>query len=63
MRVLLANEPRAYREALVGALWELRPAIEVIEIPPEALAEAVERLRRMPRVLTPATFLLCRSVT
>ena len=35
--ILVANEPRAYREALAAALHELRPHIEVICIEPADL--------------------------
>ena len=35
--IVVANEPRAYREALAGALQELRPHIEVISIEPDDL--------------------------
>jgi hypothetical protein len=39
--ILVANEPRAYREALAAALHELRPHIEVICIEPADLARTV----------------------
>ena len=32
--IVVANEPRAYREVLTGALQELRPHIEVISLEP-----------------------------
>ena len=35
--IVVANEPRAYREALAAALHELRPHIEVICIEPADL--------------------------
>jgi hypothetical protein len=35
--IVVANEPRAYREALAAALHELRPHIKVICIEPEDL--------------------------
>jgi hypothetical protein len=35
--IVVANEPRAYREALAAALQELRPHIEVICIEPDDL--------------------------
>ena len=40
-RIVVANEPRAYREALAAALHELRPHIEVICIEPDDLARTV----------------------
>jgi hypothetical protein len=39
--VIVANEPRAYREALAAALHELRPHIEVICIEPDDLEGTV----------------------
>lgn len=36
-RVLLANEPRSYRQAIAGALRALRPDVEFEEIEPERL--------------------------
>ncbi|QIN81280.1 hypothetical protein GBA63_00585 [Rubrobacter tropicus] len=43
-RVLLANEPRSYRQAIAGALQALRPDVEFEEIEPETLdAEVVRR--------------------
>jgi hypothetical protein len=39
--IVVANEPRAYREALAAALHELRPHIEVICIEPNDLEGTV----------------------
>jgi hypothetical protein len=44
MRVLLANEPRSYREIFAGAFRVLRPHVEVITAEPEALEEVAARL-------------------
>ena len=42
--VLVANEPRAYRETIALALRELRPEAEVLAVEPETLdAEVVRR--------------------
>ncbi len=41
MRVVLANEPRYYREVLAAALRELRPGLEVVEVEPGCLDAAV----------------------
>ena len=46
MRVLLANEPLAYREVLYGAIQKLRPYIEVRTAEPANLDE--EFLRYTP---------------
>ena len=40
-RVLVAHEPRAYREALAAALAALRPEAEVRAVDPEALHRAL----------------------
>lgn len=42
-RVLLANEPRSYRQAIAGALQALRPDVEFEEIEPETLDAEVGR--------------------
>ena len=44
LRVLVANEPRAYRETLVAAVQRLRPHLEVIMVEPDALDVAVLEL-------------------
>jgi hypothetical protein len=45
MRVLVANEPRTYREVLVDALRVLRPQVEVSAVASYDLATEIERLR------------------
>lgn len=45
VRVLVANEPRAYREAFIGALHILRPTAEVVEARPEDLDKKAEEFR------------------
>ncbi len=45
MRILVANDPCTYREAITGALRELRPHIEVNAIEPGGLDVEVARLR------------------
>lgn len=42
-RVLLANEPRSYRQAIAGALQALRPDVAFEEIEPESLDAEVGR--------------------
>lgn len=44
MRILLANEPRSYREAFADAFRTLRPHVEAITVAPEALEEEMVRL-------------------
>ena len=55
MCVLLANEPRAYRDTLAVALRMLRPDAEVIVADPETLDAAV--LQHGPNVV------ICSEVT
>jgi hypothetical protein len=43
MRILVANEPRSYREAIAGAVQVLRPHLAVITVEPEDLDEEVVR--------------------
>jgi hypothetical protein len=45
MRVLLANEPRVYREVIAGALKKLRPLIRVSQCESGELDAEVSRLR------------------
>ena len=44
LRILLANEPRSYRETLAAAFRILKPNTEVFVIDPDKLDGAVERL-------------------
>ncbi len=44
-RVLVATEPRAYREVMASALQELRPRAEILLIEPDDLDVALTRLR------------------
>ncbi len=45
LRVLVANEPRAYREVLAGTLAELRPRLLVHLLEPAELDETTRWLR------------------
>lgn len=42
--VLLANEPRAYRETIAQVFRQLRPNVEVLTAEPDELEERVSRL-------------------
>ena len=53
--IVVANEPRAYREALAATLQELRPHIAVISVEPDDLDGKVSRCR--PRLV------LCSRLT
>ncbi len=44
LRILLANEPRAYREVMAGAVQQLRPQHEVVAVAPDDLDAEVLRL-------------------
>lgn len=43
-RILIANEPRAYREVLTAALQALRPQVQALVVEPSDLDDFVERL-------------------
>jgi hypothetical protein len=43
LRVLLANEPRSYRESIAAVFRQLRPGLEVKVVEPEALESNVAR--------------------
>ncbi|HET7270060.1 MAG TPA: hypothetical protein VFI90_03135, partial [Rubrobacter sp.] len=45
MRILVANEPRSYREAFARVIQTLRPHIETIAVDPDALDSEALRLR------------------
>ena len=64
MRVLVANEPRSYREAFAFAFRTLRPHVEAIVVEPEALEREALRLRPDLVVcdrVTPAVAAITRS--
>ena len=42
-RVLMANEPRAYREGIAAVIGQLRPAVEVETVEPSALDDSIKR--------------------
>ena len=42
-RVLMANEPRAYREGIAVVISQLRPAVEVETVEPNALDVSIRR--------------------
>lgn len=44
MRILVANDPRSYREVIAAAVQALRPHIEVILAAPDTLDHEVSRL-------------------
>ena len=48
-RVLVATEPRAYREVMAGALQELRPSAEILLVEPDDLEAALTLMR--PRLV------------
>jgi hypothetical protein len=41
-RVLMANEPRAYREGIAAVISQLRPAAEVETVEPDALDDSIK---------------------
>ena len=55
MRVMVANEPRSYRETIACVLAELRPKVEVLTVEPRDLER--ELLRVLPQLV------VCSRVT
>jgi hypothetical protein len=55
VRILIANEPRAYREVFASALRTIRPCAEIVEAPSEDLDGEVMRFR--------PDMVLCSNVT
>ena len=53
--VLLANEPRAYRESIAQVFRQLRPNLEVITAEPEELEDCVLRLAPEMVIFSEAT--------
>jgi hypothetical protein len=43
-RVLMANEPRAYREGIAAVIGQLRPEVEITTVEPNALDASISRL-------------------
>jgi hypothetical protein len=48
LRIIIANEPRSYRDALAGVLEQARPGDGVISVDPDQIEQA---LRRWPGAL------------
>ena len=57
-RVLMANEPRAYREGIAAVIGQLRPTVEVETVEPSALDESIERLSPDMVICSKATEML-----
>jgi len=62
-RVLFANDPRSYRQAMAAAIETLRPDVEVLLGDPESLDLEVERLRPDVVVCSRVTGLVERRVS
>src|SRR5947199_7579665 len=45
LRLVVANDPRSYREAIATAIQRLQPDVEVMVVDPADLADQVERWR------------------
>ena len=60
--VLLANEPRAYRESIAQVLRQLRPNVEVMTAEPEELEDHVLRLAPDMVVFSEATSIVRERV-
>jgi hypothetical protein len=42
-RLLMANEPRAYREGIAAVIGQLRPKVEIETVEPSALDDSINR--------------------
>ena len=42
-RILMANEPRAYREGIAAVISQLRPTVEVEMVEPDGLDDSIRR--------------------
>jgi hypothetical protein len=60
--VLLANEPRAYRESIAQVFRQLRPNVEVVTAEPDELEERVLSLAPEMVIFSEATGLVRESV-
>ncbi len=55
VRILLANEPRSYREAIATVIRKMREDVEVETVAPEALDDSVRRSRPRMVICSEAT--------
>ena len=62
LRVLMANEPRAYRESIAEVIRALRPGVEVETVEPESLEDSITRLSPGIVVCNRATSVVRESV-
>lgn len=61
-RVLMANEPRAYREGIAAVIGQLRPAVEIETVESEGLDASIERFSPDMVICSKATEALKDSV-
>jgi hypothetical protein len=61
-RVLMANEPRAYREGIAAVISQLRPEVEIKIVEPNALDTCIERFSPDMVICSKATDALKRGV-
>jgi hypothetical protein len=61
MRVMVANEPRSYRETIAYTLAELRPNAEVLTVDPGDLKRELRRVSPQLVVCSRATKLIKRE--
>ena len=60
--VLMANEPRAYREGIAAVISQLRPEVEIKTVEPKALDTSIERFSPDMVICSKATDALKGSV-
>jgi hypothetical protein len=61
-RILMANEPRAYREGIAAVISQLRPEAEIETVEPEALDTSIEHFSPDLVICSKATEVLKGSV-
>jgi len=61
-RILMANEPRAYREGIAAVISQLRPEVEIETVEPDALDTSIERFSPDMVICSKATDALKGSV-
>lgn len=62
IRLLMANEPRAYREVIAEAVRDLRPSIKVMTVEPGELDDSVSNFRPDMVICSAATEMVKKNV-
>ncbi len=60
--MLMANEPRAYREGIAAVIGQLRPTVEIETVEPSALDDSIDRFSPDMVICSKATEVLKERV-